>query len=84
VNGPPAQLPIGDYGVIGDLHTAALIGRNGSLDWWCAPRFDSPSLFGALLDAERGGRWRLAPRGARTSEKRYLPASNVLVTTFHV
>ena len=84
MNGPPAQLPIGDYGVIGDLHTAALIGRNGSLDWWCAPRFDSPSLFGALLDAERGGRWKLAPRGARTSEQRYLPASNVLVTTFHV
>ena len=83
---PPSSpyLAIGDYGVVGDLHTAALIGRNGSIDWWCAPRFDSPSLFGALLDAQRGGRWRIAPRGVWTSEQRYLPASNVLVTTFHV
>ncbi len=79
-----AYLPIGDYAVIGDLHTAALVGRHGSIDWWCAPRFDSPSLFAALLDAERGGRWQIAPRGSWTSEQRYLPASNVLVTTFHV
>ncbi len=76
-------LPIGDYGVIGDLHTAALVGRNGSIDWWCAPRFDSPSVFGALLDAARGGRWRIAPAGEWTSEQRYLPATNILVTTFH-
>ena len=77
-------LSIGDYAVIGDLRTAALIGRNGSLDWWCAPRFDSPSVFAALLDPARGGRWRIAPRAAQTSEQRYLPASNVLETTFHV
>ena len=77
-------LPIGDYGIIGDLHTAALVGRNGSIDWWCAPRFDAPSIFGALLDAARGGRWSVVPFGARTSEQRYLPATNVLVTTFHV
>ena len=81
---PPRYLPIGDYAVVGDLRTAALIGRNGSLDWWCAPRFDSPSIFGALLDAERGGRWQIVPQGGWTSEQRYLPASNVLVTTFHV
>ena len=79
-----AYLPIGDYALIGDLRTAALVGRNGSLDWWCAPRFDSPSVFGALLDAARGGKWQVVPRGAWTSEQRYLPASNVLVTTFHV
>ncbi len=78
-----AYQPIGDYGIVGDLHTAALIGRNGSLDWWCAPRFDSPSVFGALLDAARGGRWWIAPVGEWTSEQRYLPATNVLVTTFH-
>jgi GH15 family glucan-1,4-alpha-glucosidase len=77
-------LPIGDYGIIGDQHSAALVGRNGSIDWWCAPRFDSPSIFAALLDAGRGGRWSVVPFGARTSEQRYLPATNILVTTFHV
>ncbi|HTT69388.1 MAG TPA: glycoside hydrolase family 15 protein [Gemmatimonadales bacterium] len=81
---PAAAYPaIGDYAVIGDLHTAALVGRNGSVDWWCAPRFDSPSVFGALLDAAHGGRWSIAPRGSWTSEQRYLLATNVLVTTFH-
>jgi GH15 family glucan-1,4-alpha-glucosidase len=79
-----AYLPIGDYGVIGDLHTAALVGRTGSIDWFCAPRFDSPSIFGALLDDARGGRWRIAPAGPATSEQRYLPGTNVLVTTFRV
>ena len=85
---PPAPLarylPIGDYGIIGDLHTAALVGRHGSVDWWCAPRFDSPSIFGALLDTQRGGRWSVVPHGTRTTEQRYLPATNILVTTFHV
>src|SRR5947199_337810 len=79
-----AHLPIGDYGVIGDLHTAALVGRNGSIDWFCAPRFDSPSVFGALLDHARGGCWRIAPAGPATSEQRYLPGTNILVTTFRV
>ena len=82
---PPAStyLPIGDHGIIGDLHTAALVGRNGAIDWWCAPQFDSPSIFGSLLDAARGGHWTIAPRGPWTSEQRYLPATNILVTTFH-
>jgi len=82
---PPAGAypAIGDHGVIGDLHTAALVSRTGAIDWWCAPRFDSPSIFGALLDAGRGGHWTVAPRGPSTSEQRYLPATNVLVTTFH-
>ena len=61
-------LPVGDYGVIGDLHTAALVGRNGSIDWLCAPRFDSPSVFAALLDDARGGRWCIAPTVPATTE----------------
>src|SRR3970040_2555032 len=77
-----SYLPIGDYGVIGDLHTAALVGRNGSIDWCCAPRFDSPSVFGAILDAQRGGRCVIAPAAPAVSEQRYLPGTNVLVTTF--
>ncbi len=76
------QAAISDYGVIGDLHTAALVGPHGGIDWCCAPCFDSPSIFGALLDEERGGTWRIAPTGAATSEQRYLPGTNILVTTF--
>lgn len=77
-----SYLPIGDYGVIGDLHTAALVGRNGSIDWCCAPRFDSPSVFGAILDTRRGGRCAITPAAPAVSEQRYLPGTNVLVTTF--
>src|SRR5438309_11324454 len=77
-------LPVGDYGVIGDLHTAALVGRNGSIDWLCAPRFDSPSVFAALLDQVRGGRWCIAPTVPATTEHRYLPGTNILVTTFRI
>ncbi|HXV85195.1 MAG TPA: glycoside hydrolase family 15 protein, partial [Gemmatimonadales bacterium] len=77
-----SYLPIGDYGVIGDLNTAVLVGRNGSIDWCCAPRFDSPSVFAAILDAERGGRWQIAPPGEWATTQRYLPATNVLETTF--
>jgi len=77
------RLTIQDYGLIGDLRTAALVGRNGSIDWFCAPHFDSASLFAGLLDAERGGSWRIAPAGPATAEQRYRPGTNVLVTTFH-
>ncbi len=77
------DLRISDYGVIGDLHTAALVGRNGSVDWWCTPRFDSGSVFAALLDRTRGGCWQVAPVGSWTSEQRYLPATNILETAFH-
>src|SRR5512146_195208 len=53
--------PIENYGVIGDLHTVALVGMNGSIDWLCFPRFDSPSVFAALLDDQRGGRFQITP-----------------------
>jgi GH15 family glucan-1,4-alpha-glucosidase len=54
-------LPIGEHGLIGDLHTVALVGTNGTIDWYCCPRFDSPSVFAAILDADRGGLFRIAP-----------------------
>lgn len=74
--------PIGDYGVIGDLHTVALVGKDGSIDWCCFPHFDSPSLFGALLDDQRGGRFQIAPLEDGTRQQLYFPETNVLLTRF--
>lgn len=74
--------PIGDYGVIGDLHTVALVGKDGSIDWCCFPHFDSPSLFGALLDDRQGGRFRIAPPDDGKRQQLYLPETNVLLTRF--
>ncbi|HEY2992068.1 MAG TPA: trehalase-like domain-containing protein, partial [Methylomirabilota bacterium] len=75
--------PIGEYGVIGDLHTVALVGMDGSIDFLCLPHFDSPSVFAALVDAERGGRFQIAPvlEGA-VRRQLYLPDTNVLLTRF--
>ena len=54
--GPRSRyLPVAEHGLIGDLHTVALVGTNGTIDWYCCPSFDSPSVFGAILDADRGG-----------------------------
>ena len=75
--------PIEDYGIIGNLRTAALVGMDGSLDWLCLPYFDSPSVFAAILDDHKGGRFRIAPAGEDFRRKQfYWPDTNVLVTRF--
>jgi len=73
--------PIEEHGVIGDLHSVALVATDGTIDWYCCPRFDSPSVFGAILDDERGGSYRIGPESpdARTKQL-YLPDTNVLIT----
>lgn len=78
----PDYLPIRDYGIIGDLHTAALVGRLGSIDWLCVPRFDSPSIFGRLLDSEDGGSMWVETEGSFIPDsRRYLPGTNILETS---
>ena len=72
-----------DYGLIGDLQAAALVGRNGAIDWLCLPRFDSASCFSALLGDDRHGRWLVAPGGqVRAHSRRYRPGTPVLETDF--
>ncbi|TVL89626.1 glycoside hydrolase family 15 protein [Streptomyces sp. SAJ15] len=74
---------IADHGLIGDLQTAALVSIDGTIDWFCCPRFDSPSVFGAVLDRERGGHLRVAPtRGADSVKQLYHPNTAVLITRF--
>ena len=75
--------PIGDYALIGDCRGAALVSREGSLDWLCFPRFDSPSLFAALLDSAAGGRFSVRPTNGFQTERRYRPDTAILETTFH-
>jgi GH15 family glucan-1,4-alpha-glucosidase len=84
VNNAEPYPPIGDYALIGDCHSAALVSRAGSIDWCCLPRFDSGSAFGRLLDSERGGHCQLAPTGRARWEitREYLEDSLVLQTTF--
>jgi GH15 family glucan-1,4-alpha-glucosidase len=74
--------PIGSYGLIGDLRTAALVARDGSIDWFCPGRFAAPSLFAAILDADIGGRWRIAPEMPCSSKQLYLPDTAILLTRF--
>jgi GH15 family glucan-1,4-alpha-glucosidase len=75
--------PIENYGIIGNMRTAALVGMDGSIDWLCVPNFDSPSVFAAVLDAKKGGRFRIAPSGNDFRNKQfYWPDTNVLITRF--
>ncbi len=78
-----AYQPIENYGIIGDLHTVALVGMNGSIDWLCCPNFDSPSVFAAILDDKKGGHFKIAPTVEGVTHKQfYWPETNVLITRF--
>ncbi|MCG8353737.1 MAG: DUF5911 domain-containing protein, partial [Chloroflexales bacterium] len=74
--------PIENYGIIGNMHSVALVGINGSIDWLCLPRFDSPSVFAAILDQDIGGRFRIRPSATYATEQSYLPDTNILETVF--
>jgi GH15 family glucan-1,4-alpha-glucosidase len=75
--------PIENYGVIGNMRTAALVGMDGSIDWLCLPQFDSPSVFAAILDERKGGRFRIAPVGDNFRHKQfYWPDTTILITRF--
>ena len=74
--------PIGDYGLIGDSHSCALVSKAGSIDWCCFPRFDSSAIFSRILDWQKGGYFQVAAQEIRSVSRRYLPATNILETTF--
>lgn len=76
---PPVSQPLEDYGFLSDCHSAALVSRQGSVDWWCVPRFDSPSVFAALLDGD-AGHWRISPRAEFEVEQRWDHDTLVLTT----
>jgi GH15 family glucan-1,4-alpha-glucosidase len=76
--------PIEHYGIIGNLRTVALVALDGSIDWCCLPEFDSPSVFAAILDNQKGGRFRVAPAGPYRSEQHYIEGTNVLQTVFEI
>ncbi|MFJ8390851.1 glycoside hydrolase family 15 protein [Streptomyces sp. NPDC094438] len=75
-------IPISEHGLIGDLRTTALVGTDGTIDWYCCPRFDSPSVFGSILDADRGGSFELAAEVPTRTRQFYFPDTNVLITRF--
>ncbi|WP_436844481.1 glycoside hydrolase family 15 protein [Streptomyces wuyuanensis] len=80
--GTPPYLPISEHGLIGDLRSAALVGTDGTIDWYCCGRFDAPSVFASILDAEKGGCFELAPDVPARTKQFYFPDTNVLITRF--
>jgi GH15 family glucan-1,4-alpha-glucosidase len=80
--GPAGYLPVSEHGLIGDMHSVALVGTSGTIDWYCRPSFDAPSMFGSLLDADRGGCFELAAAVPAKTRQFYHPDSNVLITRF--
>ncbi|MFJ9909677.1 glycoside hydrolase family 15 protein [Streptomyces sp. NPDC101152] len=78
----PRYLPIAEHGLIGDLRSVALVGTDGTIDWYCCPAFDAPSVFAAILDAERGGCFELAASVPARTKQFYFPDTNVLITRF--
>ena len=80
--GGGGYLPVSEHGLIGDLHTVALVGTNGTIDWHCCPSFDAPSVFGSILDADEGGCFELTAALPAKTRQFYLPDTNVLITRF--
>ncbi|MFJ7071574.1 glycoside hydrolase family 15 protein [Streptomyces sp. NPDC098781] len=81
-SGASRYVPIADHGLIGDLRSVALVGTDGTIDWYCCPSFDAPSVFAAILDAERGGCFELAASVPARTKQFYFPDTNVLITRF--
>ncbi|MFF4957119.1 glycoside hydrolase family 15 protein [Streptomyces sp. NPDC001222] len=82
VSGSSRYLSIADHGLIGDLRTVALVGTNGTIDWYCCPAFDHPSVFGSILDADEGGSFELTATVPARTKQFYFPDTNVLITRF--
>ncbi|HLL35482.1 MAG TPA: glycoside hydrolase family 15 protein [Streptomyces sp.] len=82
ISGGPRYLPVAEHGLIGDLRSVALVGTDGTIDWYCCPAFDAPSVFASILDAERGGSFQLSAAGPAKTKQFYFPDTNVLITRF--
>ncbi|MFF0156657.1 glycoside hydrolase family 15 protein [Streptomyces sp. NPDC005263] len=82
VSGGGRYLPIAEHGLIGDLRSVALVGTDGTIDWYCCPSFDAPSVFASILDTDKGGRFELAATVPATTKQFYFPDTNVLITRF--
>src|SRR5688572_21163899 len=78
---PGASQPVANYGLLADCNSAALVDRDGSIDWLCLPRYDSDSVFARILDRD-AGHWSIRPRGSYASGRRYLPGTLVVETSF--